>query len=277
MSQLSDADFYTKASSGLRLLLTNALNLFRESVFTSKAGHRQGAVILAGLAVEEAAKFHILLDAVRCPRGPARISHLRRHFYDHLARGIYADHYDNYPSSFADVRAWANNSRIALYLDGPEGFEWVFRNRIAERREQQLYVDYVQVEEDHQWVAPNRRLCFAPVVPTTILAVARALAKAGVTEAPALSVVADLWRGFQISDSTSWGELHQKNLEVLTAIRDRGSLRSDCEVAFLCERWAFPLVGLDLTEDTSVTITDLRRVRDEAEARWIAREVGHPY
>jgi AbiV family abortive infection protein len=102
--QLSDPDLFTTVSAGLRFLLANALNLHREAAFAGRAGHGQSGVILSGFAQEEAAKFHILLDAIRCPRGSVFDNHLKRHFYSHLARGIYAEHYDSFPADFGDVR-----------------------------------------------------------------------------------------------------------------------------------------------------------------------------
>jgi hypothetical protein len=101
--------------------------------------------------------------------------------------------------------------------------------------------------------------------------------KCEVTAAPALAVVASLWRGFEICDATSWGELHEKNTEVLATLQHRGLLRPGSDNELISERWAFPLFGLDLTEDRSVSLNDLRRLRGEAEARWIARETGYSY
>lgn len=274
--QLSDLDLFSTVSVGLRLVLANALHLWRQAAFAARADHRQSGVILSGLAEEEGAKFHILVDAIRCPRGSVFSDHLRNHFYDHLARGIYAEVYELYPADFADLRAYVDRARLALYLDGPEGFEWIYRNQIIEQREQQIYVDYIQVDNEHHWVSPNRVLCFPPGSPPTILDVARALAKAGITAPRALAVVADLWRPFQICDSISWGELCEKNMETLKVLRENGLLRSQFGevVDLITKRWAFPLSGLDLTEDRSVSVNDLRRIREGAEARWIAREVG---
>lgn len=277
LCHLSDPDLFSTVSAGLRFVLANALNLYRQAAFAGRAGHGQSGIILRGLAQEEAAKFHILFDAIRCPRGDALESHLKKHFYNHLARRIYAEHYENYSANFADVRSYVDSARVALYLDGPEGFEWIFRNQIIERREQQIYVDYIQADEEHHWVSPNRLLCLAPIFPPTILNVARALAKAGMTAAPALAIVAGLWRGYHICDATSWGELHQKNTEVLTALQGCGLLRQGSDADLIRERWAFPLFALDLTEDRSVSIDNLRSIREEAEARWVAREVGYPY
>lgn len=194
LAQLSDDELFRTVSAGLRHILANALSLHRQAEVVGRVGHRQGSVILGGLAAEEAAKFHILLDAIRCARGDVFSRHLKK-FYDHLARGIYAEHYWCYPANFAEVKSYVESARVALYLDGPDGFEWIFRNQIVERREQQIYVDYIQVEEAHQWVLPHRFLFFPSSFQPMILSVARALARAGVMRAPALAVVADLLAG----------------------------------------------------------------------------------
>lgn len=277
LDQLGDAELFPTAAKGLRLILANSLNLWRQASFAEKAGHKQGATILTSLAVEEAAKFQVLLDAIRCPRGKRFSEHLRRHFYDHLARGIYAQHYELSPQHFGEVRRIVHNSRVALYLDGPEGFEWIFRNRIIDRREEQVY--YIQVEDSHQWSAPRPMLFFPPSFPPRVLSVARSLAKAGFTTPRGLEVVAAVWRAFAIDDATTWSDLRERNFETLKALEARGGLRStsDDVIRSIIDGWAFPLYGLDLTEDRTVRLEHLRQLREEAEVRWMQREFGDPY
>jgi len=278
LAQLSDADLFSTAARGLRLILANGLNLWRGALFAERSGHKQGAVILTGLAAEEAAKFHILLDAIRCPRGNRFSEHLRRHFYDHLARGIYAEHYDLSPSTFGEVKRIIRNSRVALYLDGPEGFEWIFRNQIVERREQQIYVDYIQSEDTHSWSRPVPLLLFPRHFPPRVLTVARSLARAGFATRLGLEVIAMLWRPFAVDDATSWGELNEKNFETLKTLEASQGLRpvSNDVINSIINDWAFPIYSLDLTEDRSIDVNDLKRMRDEAEVRWMARECGYP-
>ena len=277
LAKLTDADLFPTAARGLRLILANALNLWRGASFAERAGHKQGATILSRLTEEEAAKFHILLDAIRCPRDQRLTEHLRRHFYDHLARGIYAQCYDLSPANFSDVRRIADDSRVALYLDGPEGFEWIFRNRIMERREEEIYVDYVESETTHSWSRPVSILLFPPSFPPRVLAVARSLARAGFATAQGLEVVATLWRPFVIEDTTTWDELRQKNFETLKALRRIEACPvSNDVIDSIIRDWSFPLYALDLTPDRSVALDDLRRMRDEAEVRWMESEFGYP-
>jgi AbiV family abortive infection protein len=278
LTQLVDTTLFPAAARGLRLILANALNLWRGASFGKRAGYNQGAIILRGLAEEEAAKFHILLDAIRCPSSQRLGEHLRRHFYDHLARGIYVRHYELSPHEFADVKRIVNDSRVALYLDGPEGFEWIFRNQILERREQEIYVDYVQSETDHFWSKPVPDLLFPANFVPKILAVARSLARAGIATPCGLKVVATTWRTFVIEDVTTWSELREKNFETLKALETNQCLRpvSNDVVDSIIDGWSFPLYSLDLTEDRSVGLNELRRVRSEAEVRWMEQEFGYP-
>jgi hypothetical protein len=52
--------------------------------------------------------------------------------------------------------------RQALYLDGPEDVDWIFRNAIEQRREEAIYVYYIAIRDywhdEHQWHCPNPEL-----------------------------------------------------------------------------------------------------------------------
>ena len=49
LSQLADATLFPTAARGLRLILANALNLWRAASFVERSGHKQGATILSRL------------------------------------------------------------------------------------------------------------------------------------------------------------------------------------------------------------------------------------
>ena len=120
--------------------------------------HR-GAAIVRALAKEESAKVLILLDLVRCPRnnqdGKSRTVAA---FRDHLAKEIYADSCCWRPVDFAEVTRIVNRERRPYYLDGPNGVDWIHPNYTKGRRDNRMYVDYVQditVEGgEYDWVSP---------------------------------------------------------------------------------------------------------------------------
>ena len=58
-----------------------------------RASNGRESAILEGVALEEAAKILILIDAVRCPAKlvPSMMNRFVDRFYDHLPRLIYAE------------------------------------------------------------------------------------------------------------------------------------------------------------------------------------------
>jgi AbiV family abortive infection protein len=145
LSQLNDSELLSEVSEGLRLCVGNALRLWCDARRLRESRRPQGFEILRLFVEEEAAKFHILLDAVRCLRQPAdRFARQLGYFNQHLAKGLYAEYYNfASPGGLAEVRRYMDRDRQALYLDGPNDVDWVFRNDILRKREESIYVDYV--------------------------------------------------------------------------------------------------------------------------------------
>ena len=82
------------------------------------------------------------------------------------------------PADFAEVRRMVASMRPSLYLEGPEGFEWIFRNHLLAAREEGLYVDYVHDSGGERWVTPAGREAIAfgapsPVIRELIVSLAR--------------------------------------------------------------------------------------------------------
>ena len=81
----------------------NALLLWRDATRLAMACRPQGYQILKFLVEEEAAKFHILLDAVRCPRQTNDMfARQLRYFTKHLARGLYTMAYEWVPMGLTE-------------------------------------------------------------------------------------------------------------------------------------------------------------------------------
>jgi hypothetical protein len=48
------------------------------------------------------------------------------------------------PQDFAEVRVQVDGLRASRYLDGPSGADWILRNDLIDKRETNMYVDYVR-------------------------------------------------------------------------------------------------------------------------------------
>jgi AbiV family abortive infection protein len=204
------------------------------------------------LAKEEASKVFILLDAVRCPR--ERTNDRARtlgYFYDHVAKGIYADSADWKPADFAEVQRIVANLREQFYLDGPNDLDWIFPNQITQRRNSNLYVDYLR--DDTESPGDGPRYWSRPLDQTgfkywtkSVVGSALAIDDAGVATPEGLTIVAKIWRPFEPETNTSYDEIDARVVETLDEI---GQLRPQNDSA--AERliaccWPWPLWSLDL-------------------------------
>jgi len=92
LAQMSDRDFFDQGATGLDHIARNAIRLEDEVRFLYENRRARGHRILRAVATEEAAKFLILLDAVRCSRRrPEAFSRQLGRFHDHLSKGLYAE------------------------------------------------------------------------------------------------------------------------------------------------------------------------------------------
>lgn len=262
----SDAKFFRAVSEGLSHILANATRLESSARALKDAGHSQGTEVLRSIAEEEAAKFLILIDAVRCPRQPANVwSRQLGYFNRHLARGIYAEVCGLRPADFRKLERYVEAERETLYLDGPNDVDWIFRTRILANREEAMYVDYVEDDEGHRWDFPRDDemqllLYFTPPV----LRIAQALSGTGLATPEGLAVVAEVWRCVKVP-SLNWEDLRDLNCRTLEKLDEKGLLEREREeeVSRVIEDWPFPLYPLDLAPK-EVNREEL----EQARARW---------
>jgi AbiV family abortive infection protein len=251
LDQLCDRDFFREAAAGMRLCVVNALNLWRDARALARARRHQGFRIIQCFVEEEAAKFLILLDAVRCPRQPDKKLFTRQlgYFTDHLAKGIYAKTAWRLYTSFAEVRQMVDSERELLYLDGPNDFDWIFGNAILGTREESIYVDYLETDTRHEWRSPDlyRRGLSLPWKPST-LTIALAIQGAGLTTSAALEVIAARWRTVDMTDNLALPNRIQLNQETIEALDARDLLRRRPHRVYqtIIDHWQFPLYSLDL-------------------------------
>jgi len=271
LSQLDDSAFFTEAGEGLGLVIANARRLYNSAIMLAKEKHYHGARVLEALSEEEASKYLILVDAVRCPRKPGDYfaAQLGR-FNDHLAKGLYSRACLMRPATLNQLQEYLDHYREEFYLDGPNDVDWVFRNDILRSREEALYVDYVAHDDGHTWFHPgiysdSSRGCFIPAEPGSLL-IAGLLDEVGMSTAEALATVADLWRHEAMLPEMQWTQLRQLNHATLEQLDSKGLLqeRSNSDYQQLIDRWQFPLYTLDL----NLIRVDIESLR-EKQSLWI--------
>jgi hypothetical protein len=155
--QLPRKERSPRISEGLGLLVEQVAVLDSDLSVLAKAERWRGLDILAAQADEEAAKALILLDFVRMDPGNQEASARQLgYFYNHLARSIYVEMVQMRPAEFAEVRGLVDMMRLSHYLDGPNDVDWIFRNPLLAKREESLYVDYIQEEDGDRGLRPLR-------------------------------------------------------------------------------------------------------------------------
>src|SRR6266550_9060606 len=132
---------------GLDAVAANVRRLAGERETCAEAGAHQAAELLRNVAREEAGKFLVLIDTCRAPVGDdATISRQFDRAGNHLAKLIYAQIADYSIASQPELLRAIDLHRQALYLDGPNDFDWIFPNELLAEREGALYVDLVESE-----------------------------------------------------------------------------------------------------------------------------------
>src|SRR5437867_2499498 len=254
LAQKSDRDFFDEVATGLDHIARNAIRLEEEVRFLCENRRARGHRILRAVATEEAAKFLILLDAVRCPRRlPEAFSRQLGRFHDHLSKGLYAGCVEWRYWTFGEFKDRIDRERVDFYLDGPNDVDWIFPNEILHTRESTFYVDYVRTDDGHIWLSSDERDRLLetglPYHEPMVLQLVRSLHAIGFANAAALSVIAGIWRPTEMTldfDRRALGELNRQTLEALQAkqlLAD--ALEGTDQLAI--DRWPFPLWSLDLS------------------------------
>ena len=271
LCQLSDADLFEEVAVGIGHVMDAVNELDAAIRKLQEVNHHYPARILESLAIEEAAKVLILIDTVRCPRNkPNERSRTLGYFYNHLAKGIYAEVCNRHPADFAEVKRNIDLQRREYYLDGPSDVDWIFPNSITQKREDRLYVGYIRddTEEGGQgeryWAPPMGAYIgtvlryLTPAVITLVCALHQVKA----TTPEGLSVLAEVWRPVDVCAEMSCVELTGLNLRALEALYNRDLLAPAPPkiYAVIRNNWIFPIWPLDL-QILKVEKETLREVR----------------
>ncbi len=275
LAQLTDKRLFEEIAAGLVLIHENAQRLCASVELLAQQEQFRAAEIIKNVALEEAAKYLILIDAARCPRKPEPklfSDHLWK-FTDHLPRGIYAKVCDWLPANFKELREGVARECEAYYLDGPTSANWMFRNDIIRAREEALYVDYV-VDDDgtRRWVSPqameelSSRMFFSE---HGVIFVMHALHDVGFGAAEALAILAQHWRTWTFADDTRHAVLQDSIRQTLSALQESGMPPPKDSRAYgtLLERWPFPLHVLPMRR-IETSKDKLREIQGGNSARY---------
>lgn len=266
--QLSEDDFRVEVARGLRRLGEHVDALAASFDRAVDQGDGRSARILETFLEEEAAKFLLLIDTVRCDRSrkAERSQHLG-YFSSHLARGIYARVYDINPAYYQELLDYIDWLRLSHFLDGPNDVDWIFRNQVLLEREEALYVDYVADDVDTGWVIPIRYDgMLASSSRRRAIDMVGAMRRFGFATADGLGVNADVWGSFIPEPTTRWEEMTPLIAETIQRLAAIGVVTADATAddrRLLTDAWTFPLVGADLYEKK----VSLDRLRQRQE-RW---------
>jgi AbiV family abortive infection protein len=245
LAQLPDEAVFEELSTGLDLVFKNASRLDEDAQALWNEGRSQGSEILTAICAEEAAKFLILIDAIRCPSD--RLSSQLNRFYDHLAKGIYAECCEWRAGSLGELVSYVREELAEFYLDGPNDIDWIFRNRILSQREEQLYIDYIATDDGHYWTEPRREELFPLRLKPRVLVLIGAMHAAGFATSKALETIAEIWRPVLMHDDYPWHELCDLNTGTVDAISSLiGSPVPAEDYEQIIDLWPFPLHSLGL-------------------------------
>lgn len=272
LAQRNDARLFRDVAEGIIHCTRNSRGLFNQAQSLASADQKsfQGAKILKGCAVEEAAKALILVDAARCPKG--RLSEHLKKFYDHLARILYAEACGWNATTYGQLLTYLESERHEFYLDGPNDVDWIFRNRAVQQREGSMYVDYAEVEDgEHEWICPAiEPSLFGPdlLVPRVLL-VAEAFVGAGCATPDALAVVAGHWRAIAMQNNYSWHDLRSEMCNTFETLTQKGLLdQSGNQIPLLLDSWQFPLHQATLGE-IKTSRERLREIQRNYQPAWL--------
>jgi len=267
LARCRDTDLFPAVAEGLVSTHENASRIADAARILNENENIRGARILESIAKEEAAKYLILLDAIRCPRTPDdRFSRHLEKFNQHLAKGLYVEACNWRPINFREIKELIESQCDEYYLDGPSDVDWIFKNWIIRQREEGFYVDYVEYDGEHAWLSPKRYEDISLAAPIyrslpPVVELVNDLHLVGFSKPDSLSTVAELWRPVSITDDTRFQDLRElisRNLQQLPGADVSMTAKSHIE-----ERWPFPLYDLEMRQ-IPVSKAKLKEIQE----RW---------
>ena len=261
-------------AEGLPLILASAQGYW-EAARRLEAQPREAEVV-CGLAVEEAAKVLILMDAVRCPKKlvASKLGNITSWFYDHLARLIYAEAVGWRPTNVAELRRYVDLARRSHSVDGDVG-QFIFPNWSKFGRESQLYVDILhEADRGPYWSEPSRVAINRFGMEPPALRLAGAMSKLGLFSPPSLKAVSEVWGQMTFIEEETLADarhLTRKLLKRLIQEERVPETTTQDEANYLFSEWQIPMYDLEL-DLIKVSMDELEAVQMDA----LGQAIGGP-
>ncbi len=255
---------------GLLAIEANIAAISGEMDACNKTDSFRAARMLYNIAREEAGKFLVLIDVYRSPDSHQALrSRQFRRAGDHLSKLVYAQIADYSIASQNELLSAVSSHRQQLYLDGPNDYDFIYKNQLLMERENAFYVDLVDFEGELKWWLPYD-LEFHHLAPTSVRLV-HALVASGFASTAGLEALSVAWAGFDPHENTHCAAWHARTAEALSRLPEREHDDEQCHVAswLVKDRWPMPMVEFDVEEvnvETETLITE-REARYEAEMR----------
>jgi AbiV family abortive infection protein len=263
LNQLNDAKLFYEISIGLGKIYENCIELNTSSKYLNENKKYRASRIIEAVAKEEAAKYLILIDVLRCPRkNHKQMTRQLAKFNDHMAKGIYSELCGWRASSYSELCQYIETELNEFFLDGPTGGEWIFRNSIISKREEAFYVDYVQYEEgEHEWQTPrlNDKISELLASPSnsSVIKMVKAINSIGISKVNSIQIFANFWREFKFDANTHYQDFKKANLRCLEDLERNNLLNeaSEAEYSLVVNEMPFPLYKEEMKEKKIPVVT----------------------
>jgi AbiV family abortive infection protein len=251
IGQYRDDKLFDFLSEGLDHIFENVFLIETDAKQLAASEKFLGARILRLFAEEEAGKFVILLDIVRCKRSTVDFNRQLNYYYDHFAKRIYAWSCSSNQSNLSMVQESVEYFRLESYIHPGTGEFLENGNHIPDEREDALYSDCQNVDGELTWTSPSRLddvYKELVLLESNAIALVGALYLAGFTSPASLRKIASRWRKIVFDDNYQRYNLEQDIDGTATDLKRAGLLSEDADnyLSIIQERWFFPLHGFEL-------------------------------
>lgn len=267
LNRLKDTELFQEISVGFDKIYENCVELNASSKHLIESKKYRASRIIEAVAKEEAAKYLILIDALRCPRKNQK--HMTRQlakFNDHMAKGVYAELCSWRPSSYNELCEYIGTELNDFFLDGPMGIDWIYRNSIISKREEAFYVDYVQYDEEHSWLTPQSNDSISEFSfldsNLAVINMVKAIHNIGISKVESIKIFASFWRDFEFDGNTHYQEFKKANLRCLEYL-DKESLLDDAaddQYSLVINELPFPLYREEMKEK-KISVAALKEIQ----------------